>query len=131
MIAVESCHNCGSAKVKKVSNSVIYGREYGNGKCYYCYDCKANVGTHDGGAPLGTLATKDVQILRKACHDIFDKLWKFEKVASRGNLYKILAIKLDITSSECHFGMFQRDRCLQALEIITKPNWWREGQESL
>ena len=124
MSAIEICHNCGSNKVKKESNSIIYGREYGNGKCYYCHDCKANVGTHDSGKPLGTLATKDVQILRKACHDIFDKLWRYEKVKSRGGLYQSLAQQMDIPQSECHFGMFQRERCLQALKIITQERWW-------
>lgn len=124
MSAIKNCHNCGSSNVKKESNSIIYGREYGNGKCYYCHDCKANVGTHMNGKPLGTLATKDVQILRKACHDIFDRLWKYEKVKSRGNLYLLLAQKMAIPQNECHFGMFQRDRCIQALEIITKEKWW-------
>lgn len=124
MSAIKNCHNCGSSNVRKESNSIIYGREYGNGKCYYCHDCKANVGTHDNGKPLGTLATKDVQILRKACHDIFDKLWRYEKVASRGHLYGILATQLGISGTECHFGMFQRERCLQALAIITKEKWW-------
>lgn len=124
MNSIKNCHNCGSNNVKKESNSIIYGREYGNGKCYYCHDCKANVGTHDSGKPLGTLATKDVQILRKACHDIFDRLWKYEKVKSRGNLYKLLAHKMTIPQNECHFGMFQRERCLKALEIITQERWW-------
>ncbi|AMR06488.1 zinc-finger-containing protein [Bacillus thuringiensis] len=124
MKTIKNCHNCGSEKVKKESNSIIYGREYGNGKCYYCHDCKANVGTHSNGNPLGTLATKDVQILRKACHEIFDKLWRHERVASRGRLYTCLAERLRISSNECHFGMFQRERCLQALEIITQEKWW-------
>ena len=124
MSAIKNCHNCGSENVKKESNSIVYGREYGNGKCYYCHDCKANVGTHNSGKPLGTLASKDVQILRKACHDIFDRLWRYEKIASRGQLYKDLARRLEISSQECHFGMFQRDRCLQALGIITQERWW-------
>lgn len=118
------CDNCGSNNVKKESNKIIYGREYGNGKCFYCHDCKASVGTHNNGKALGTLATKDVQILRKACHDIFDKLWRYERVDSRGGLYRALATRLEISTEECHFGMFQLERCLHALEVITTDKWW-------
>lgn len=118
------CDNCQSENVKKESNSIIYGKKYGNGVCFYCHDCKANVGTHDSGKALGTLATKDVQILRKACHEIFDKLWKYDKVASRSDLYSRLANKMEINKSECHFAMFQRDRCLMALGHLTLDKWW-------
>lgn len=119
------CDNCQSKNVKKESNSIIYGKNYGNGICFYCHNCKASVGAHDNGKALGTLATKDVQILRKACHEIFDKLWKYDKVASRSYLYIRLASEMELDKDECHFGMFQRDKCLKALEVITSKEWWK------
>lgn len=39
------CNLCGG-KVECISNSVIYGREYGSGYCYRCQSCGAYVGTH-------------------------------------------------------------------------------------
>lgn len=37
------CRYCGSPVVF-TSNAEIYGREYGDGKCYLCRNCKAFVG---------------------------------------------------------------------------------------
>lgn len=39
------CNIC-NGKVIFTSNSLIYGREYGSGKMYYCTECGAYVGTH-------------------------------------------------------------------------------------
>ncbi len=41
------CRYCGSPVVF-TSNAEIYGKEYGNGKCYLCRKCKAFVGVHTG-----------------------------------------------------------------------------------
>ena len=38
----ETCRYCGNPVVY-TSNSEIYGKEYGNGKCYLCRNCKAFV----------------------------------------------------------------------------------------
>ena len=39
------CRYCGSPVVF-TSNAEIYGKEYGNGKCFLCRKCKAYVGVH-------------------------------------------------------------------------------------
>lgn len=39
------CNIC-DGKVIYTSNKIIYGKEFGSGKCYYCTECGAYVGTH-------------------------------------------------------------------------------------
>lgn len=46
------CNLCGG-KTILTSNSIIYGKQYGSGKCYYCTKCGAFVGTH---VPRPTIA---------------------------------------------------------------------------
>ena len=123
------CPYCGH-EVVRTSNKEIYGgREYGNGKCYLCRNCRASVGTHPGGKkPLGILATSEMKELKKCCHGLFDPVWKKRKLG-RGKLYQRLANKLDIDSKDCHFGHFETTRLLQAIKIMSEPDWWREGDK--
>lgn len=122
------CPYC-SNKVVLTSNKEIYGREFGNGRCYLCRNCKASVGTHPGGKkPLGVLATREMKVLKKACHELFDHIWKSRK-SNRSNLYRILATKLNIDPKDCHFGHFETPRLLEAIKILSQPNWWKEGDK--
>lgn len=109
------------------SNKEIYGREFGNGKCYLCRNCGASVGTHDGkrNRPLGILATQEMKVLKKCCHDLFDPIWKSRKT-SRTHLYVILSRLLGIETRDCHFGHFETERLLEAINIMSEPNWWKE-----
>jgi DNA-directed RNA polymerase subunit RPC12/RpoP len=60
-----TCPYCNS-KVICTSNAEIYGKEYGNGRCYKCTSCDAYVGVHDGtNIPLGRLANKQLRELKK------------------------------------------------------------------
>lgn len=56
------CNLCGG-DVIYTSNSRIYGREYGSGKCYYCTKCHAYVGTHkpEPRKALGLLANPEMR----------------------------------------------------------------------
>ena len=55
------CRYCGSPVVF-TSNAEIYGKEYGNGKCFLCRNCKAYVGVHtETLTPLGTLANTNYE----------------------------------------------------------------------
>lgn len=68
------CRYCGSPVVY-TSNAEIYGREYGNGKCYLCRNCRAFVGVHTGtDTPLGTLANDELRQYRKTAHYWFDQI---------------------------------------------------------
>lgn len=125
MIKPKICPYCGH-DVILTSNKELYGREYGNGKCYLCINCKASVGTHDGKAyrPLGILATQEMKALKKCCHDLFDPIWKSKKT-SRGHLYGVLAEQLKMDKSDCHFGHFNTEKLLNAIRIMSEANWWK------
>lgn len=111
------CPYCGS-HVILTSNSAIYGREYGNGKCYKCTKCDAYVGVHTGTRiPLGRLANKELRELKKKCHALFDPMWKSGE-KSRGECYRWLSGKLQIPLRECHFGWFDKEQLLQSLNIL-------------
>lgn len=119
------CPFCNS-DVVFTSNKELYGKEYGNGKCYLCRNCKASVGTHNGTKrPLGVMANKEMKVLKKACHDLFDYVWKSGKL-SRGRAYSILANQLDIPQKDCHFGHFQTDMLIKSLTILSDSKWYKK-----
>ncbi|MFS0594209.1 zinc-finger-containing protein [Cytobacillus horneckiae] len=127
MEAPKNCPYC-NHPVVLTSNKEIYGRSYGNGRCYLCRNCRASVGVHGGPkgkTPLGIMATSQMKVLKQCCHGLFDPIWKTKRV-SRGELYKRLSILLDIDTKDCHFGHFETSRLLQAIEIMSNPFWWRE-----
>ena len=114
---------CGSHAVL-ASNSIVYGREYGNGKAYICSrfpECDGMVGTHPTGKPLGTMIDKETRQLRRAVHAEIDPLWRTQersKKRARGSVYGWLRRILDMTAEECHVGNFDADTCKRALEAI-------------
>lgn len=127
------CNLCGG-KVIFTSNSNIYGREYGSGKCYMCTSCRAFVGTHVNrpDEAYGILSNAEMRELRKECHDLFDEKWqkvpeKKQKYARTGH-YEILASKMGIPVEECHFGNFTLEQLKEARELLMLPRkqWKRE-----
>lgn len=121
------CNICGCDTVIYTSNSIIYGKEYGSGKCYYCTNCGAYVGTHKPRPKdaLGLLATKEMREMKMKCHDLFDSVWKSketieEQHKARNNAYKRLAEKLGIDVHECHFGWFDMTMLNKAYDILLK-----------
>lgn len=105
------------------SNKEIYGKEYGNGKCYLCRNCKASVGCHDSGKPLGVLATKEMKVLKTACHDLFDLVWKTKKLG-RSECYRRMSILLRIEQRDCHFGHFDIPMLMKSIHILLNPRWY-------
>lgn len=107
------CPYCDS-EVIFTSNSEIYGKEYGNGKCYKCTKCNSYVGVHSGTKiPLGRIANKELRELKKECHALFDPLWKSGRI-TRNDGYKSLAKALNIPHKDCHFGWFDKEMLLKA-----------------
>ncbi|MNO23023.1 hypothetical protein D3C76_128150 [compost metagenome] len=120
-----SCPYCGGSVIY-TSNATIYGREYGNGRCYKCTSCDAYVGVHNRTRiPLGRLANRELRELKKECHALFDPVWKLNKNIKREHAYGRLANVLDIPSNECHFGWFDKDLLIRALEILQQPGWYK------
>ncbi|WP_417329200.1 zinc-finger-containing protein [Halomonas cupida] len=109
MAPPEQCPNCGKV-VELVSNSEIYGREFGDWPyAYRCIDhrgCDSYVGLHPNtDLPLGKLADSFERQARK------DNKRYFMDVLSRQNwsrnqAYAWLAQRMGIPESECHWGLF-------------------------
>lgn len=115
----KECRYCGH-EVVFTSNKEIYGREYGNGKCYLCRHCGAYVGVHTGSkTPLGTLASSELREWRHKAHESFDRLWKGPiRQSSRYGCYKWLSERMNIPMSQTHIGMFEIDQCKQVIELV-------------
>lgn len=115
------CNLC-NGKVIFTSNSLIYGKEYGSGKMYYCTNCGAYVGTHipRPREAFGILANKQMRDMKKKCHELFDERWLKEKNKrkSRQREYSLLADYLHIPVSECHFGYFNLEQLKQAYSYL-------------
>lgn len=120
-----TCPYCGGG-VAYASNAVIYGREYGNGRCYICVKCDAYVGVHNRtNIPLGRLANRELRELKKECHALFDPVWKQNKNIKREHAYGRLANLLNIPINECHFGWFDKGMLLRAKAILINQNWYK------
>ncbi|MBR2246913.1 MAG: hypothetical protein IJ880_07820 [Bacilli bacterium] len=115
------CRYCGSPVVY-TSNAEIYGREYGDGKCYLCRNCRSFVGVHPGtDIPLGTLANEELRRYRKAAHFWFDKIWKKPtRIMTRDKAYKWLSKEIGLPKEQTHIGMFEKEQCEKVMEISQK-----------
>lgn len=115
------CRYCGS-EVVFTSNAEIYGKEYGNGKCFLCRNCRAYVGVHtETLTPLGTLANDELRKWRNKAHNEFDKLWKGNtRIMTRHNAYGWLAKQMNLTRDETHIALFEIEQCKKVLELLKK-----------
>lgn len=113
------CNLCGG-DVIYTSNAVIYGKEYGSGKCYLCTECGAYVGTHipQPEKAMGILADAQMREKKKECHAIFDKMWNNGK--ERSHLYKKLAKEMNMKLEDCHFGYMDIQDLEMALYFIKR-----------
>ena len=115
---------CCYGEVEITSNSAIYnGREYGDWPwIYLCVNraCFASVGLHkETGISLGTLAKGPLRKLRSEAKQDFNFLWQ-DGLMARTFAYRWLAKKMGIPTSQCHFGLFDEDQCIEAMEHIGK-----------
>jgi hypothetical protein len=99
-----------------VDSSVIYGTSYG--MVYYCRNCDAYVGVHEGTDDAkGRLANKELREWKMKAHAAFDPLWQ-NRIFRRGAAYKWLSKELGIPKDYTHIGMFSVDTCKRTVEII-------------
>ena len=85
---------------------------------FRCVPCDARVGTHRGsGKPLGTLGNAATRAARRACHQMFDPLWKLGYMG-RNEAYRALAERMGIAVADCHISHWQADECERALPHI-------------
>lgn len=113
-----ACPYC-AGPVALESNSLIYGREYGDWPyTYICQPCDAYVGLHPfTDLPLGTLATRELRNLRKDSKAAFFALPNINPNA-RNHAYEWLALRMGMPYEACHFGMFTIDDCKRVLKIV-------------
>jgi hypothetical protein len=113
----KTCRYCGN-EVVFTSNAEIYGKEYGNGKCFLCRNCMAYVGVHtETLTPLGTLANDELRKARNKAHEQFDKLWKSKKM-KRNEAYSWLAKKMNLKKEDTHIALFEIEQCEKVVEIV-------------
>jgi len=76
--------------------------------------CDAFVGAHArSGAPLGTLANRELRLCRQSLHASFDLLWRKYKFG-RTDSYQFLAVVLGVPKKKAHIGAMNLDQCFQA-----------------
>lgn len=112
------CPYCNSP-ASRVDSSRIYGQSYG--LIYLCDrypDCDSYVGCHKDGPTKGTLANRKLRSLRKACHALFDPLWKEGIFESRLAAYQWLSEQMDTLFEQTHIAMFDEKQCLQCIELL-------------
>jgi hypothetical protein len=119
----DACLYCNGYVILTTNDFIYNGRQYGkngNYNCYVCIVCKASVGTHqDGVTPLGRLADKELKLLKIEAHSLFDPIWKSGKM-KRHQAYSLMAKRLGIPVNECHFGWFDKDMLLKAIQILER-----------
>lgn len=114
------CPNCGST-VERVSNSLIYGKEFGPWPfAYRCVSavCDSYVGLHPRtDIPLGTLADAPTRAARKQAKGQIMPMWE-DQGMDRGAVYRWLAEKMGINDvNHCHIGWFSIAQCKQVIQI--------------
>lgn len=111
--AVE-CPYCGS-RASNVTGADIYPHrpDLASKRFFACNPCGAWVGCHPDGKPLGRLANAELRRAKQYVHAAFDPLWRGRKM-SRSGAYAWLARALNISTAECHIGMFDVERCRAA-----------------
>ena len=116
-----TCDYCG-VDAKLVTGDVIYPHrlDLRAKRFWHCAPCDAYVGTHENSpqaAPLGRLANSELRALKQQVHAAFDPLWRGHGT-SRTECYRWLARAMGIPSRECHIGMFNPQRCRDAIAVL-------------
>ena len=108
------CPYCGK-EAKWTSNEVVYGKKYGKSfMCYWCEGCNDYVGCHNNTTkPLGTMANKELRILRIKCHKLFDKLWNGGKMTRR-QAYRYLRKETGVK----HIGSSNKEDCSKIIKTL-------------
>ena len=112
------CPYC-SKNAELIDSARIYKNSYGF--VWICFDCNAYVGVHKYSKsfkPLGTLAKKELRVLRNKTHKVFDRMWKSKR--ERTGLYNWLSIKMNIPIEKTHIGMFNEKQCNIAIKLLTE-----------
>ena len=106
-----------------VENKEVYGKNYGDSyMIWLCRPCNAYVGCHNNSKKaLGRVATKELRQLRMEAKNLFIakylRKWNCPSWVKE-SMYKRLAKEIDIPLSQCHFGMFNEERCRKIINLL-------------
>lgn len=105
------CPYCG-AITNLTTGAEVYPRlrKVRRNQFFICRPCKAWVGCHDDGRPLGTPATAELRSARKRAHDLFDRLWQ-GRFMTRSQAYSWLADTLGVHQRDAHIGQATLAQC--------------------
>lgn len=132
-----TCSRCRSA-ARLTSGREIYQHrpDLAAKPIWKCDGCGAYCGCHPSTTrPLGTLADAETRRARMQVHAVLDPLWKTAdktpgyapdsekarariRLKARNRVYAYLADRLGVPREECHTGMFDRDRCAEAIRAL-------------
>lgn len=125
-----NCPYCGN-EAELVTGKEIYPyrTDLHSKQFWLCKSCDAYVGCHGyTSRPLGTMANKELRMLRKKTHDTFDPLWKGKSKRQRREMYKELAKKLGIEVTDCHIGRFGKSTCMKVVGMIEMGQLGKESK---
>ena len=112
----------------KNSNTVNLKTD-GTTNYYECYHCGARTGVDEFNRANGLLANDEMRSKREQCHNLFDPVWQ-NGVRPRRKCYDILAKKLGIPRTLCHFSYFDIQLLDRALDILEDDSWYSQNQQS-
>ena len=118
------CPYCGKP-AELVSEERWYGRVYdklGRPR-WVCWSCRASVGTHPDGRPLGTLANRELSQARIDAKNHLKQLFP-----KRKELYAWLSRQMDLPGEECHVGTFNLEQCQRVVELCREEKERRDSQ---
>lgn len=116
----EVCPYCLKAP-EKMDSAKVYGKSFG--PIIACLECKAWVGLHKDGRPLGRLADAELRKYKQLAHGYFDQLWKRKmdkgcpKHLARAAAYKWLSEAMGIPQDHTHIGMMDVEQCKKVVEL--------------
>lgn len=111
-----TCAYCTGPATFHATSNHLYSRDYG--PVWHCDPCKAWVGCHPDGKPLGRLADAELRSAKMVAHNMFEPLIAAKmrrdgcsKSEARNAGYAWLAQQLGIDRRICHIGMFDEAMC--------------------
>ncbi len=109
------CPYC-KKEAKWCENKERYGRNFGKSyMCYWCKDCDAYVCCHENTRrPLGTMANKELRVLRMKAHSVIDPMWK-QKNWSRKEMYSHLK---EVFGKTIHIGESDEETCREIIKYF-------------
>lgn len=116
------CNECGG-EASLVTGEEVYPHRPDLYKLnFWKCKCGAYVGCHKrrkgrNDIPLGSPAGEEVRKLRNKVHSRFDPMWKLG-ILPRSDAYSWFAALMGIEKEKCHVGMFTKEQCEKALEVL-------------